>query len=135
MFAEGFILITGAILTPSPVIRSQPSNVQTACPERSEGFKRLQLPTFNLSAAAQPSTAPNRSSKKIIRITKNEYLPSRPVPRLRSPVGSQPLVHRHSAFNLHPAIFHLPIFQPSAFNVSSNLRLAIRHSQFLIRHS
>jgi hypothetical protein len=110
MFAEGFILITGAILTQSPIIRSQPSNVQT--------FKRLQLPTFNLSPAAQPSTARNRSSKKIIRITKNEYLPSRPpslIPcRLTAP---------------RPPSIVAPHL------VSSNPHLAIRHSQFLIRNS
>ena len=118
MFAEGFIRITGAILTQSPVIRPQPSNVQTACPERSEGFKRLQLPTFNLSPAAQPSTARNRSSKKIIRITKNEYLPSRPP----SPVTCR-LTAPRSPSIVAP---HL---------ASSNPHLAIRHSQFLIHHS
>jgi hypothetical protein len=82
-------------------------DLQTACPERSEGFKRLQLPIFNLSAAAQPSTFSQPSSIKNPKPT----IPSPFVPRKKmnsnnekrmftfpSPVDLLPLYFTRSEF-------------------------------------
>jgi hypothetical protein len=81
------------------------SNVQTACPERSEGFKRLHPPTFNRWHLILEKMKIQKTIEEQILTT----FRLSPVPRLRS--VSQPSIVRvqrpWSMLHRQPSIFNL----------------------------
>jgi hypothetical protein len=84
------------------------SDVQTACPERSEGFKRLHPPTFNRWHLILEKMKIQKTIEEQILTT----FRLSPVPRLRS--VSQPSIVRRppSMVRRQPSIFNLPNLQP-----------------------